>query len=122
MWRCGWKRPLQIRSCTDVLLFWKTDTADDVDVPHVLGVSSPSSPEGFSRWNWIASPARRRPFGLCRARFALRLLRGCATPSPKVLVDGIGSRLQPVVALSGYAGHASPFGSCVAAPRVARRF
>jgi hypothetical protein len=32
-----------------------------------------------------------------------------------------GDLSQPVFAQEGYAGHASPFGSCVAAPRVARR-
>src|SRR3954454_10038851 len=34
--------------------------------------------------------------------------------------DKLGDRVQPVFAQEGYAGHASPFGPCVAAPRVAR--
>src|SRR3954463_13746026 len=33
--------------------------------------------------------------------------------------DKLGDRVQPVFAQEGSAGHASPFGPCVAAPRVA---
>src|ERR1700727_1953218 len=70
-----------------------------------VGVLSPSSPK------------RAR-----RARFALRLLCGCGTRRPKAgMIEDVGWRLEPVFAQGGYAGHASPFGSCVAAPRVARR-
>jgi hypothetical protein len=50
--------------CADVFPFRKIDAADDVDIPHRF--TSPSS-----------------PFGLCRACFAVRQSRGCATRSPK---------------------------------------
>jgi hypothetical protein len=56
--------PLQVFRCADVFLVGKLNAADDVDVPHLQ--LCPSS-----------------PYGLRRARFALRETRGCATRSPK---------------------------------------
>jgi hypothetical protein len=52
---------LQISGCAGVFLFWKSDAADDVDVPHDRSRVAEGSCGGFS-------PSS--PFGLCRARFA----------------------------------------------------
>src|ERR1700722_18957586 len=87
---------LQIRSCTDVFLVRKIDTADDVDVPHR------SSLPVFAQEGYAGHHASL--FGL---------LRGCATRSPKGESDDSRYRRlsQPVFAQEGYAGHhASLFG------------
>src|SRR4051794_39106261 len=54
------------------------------EIPHARPVKDDACEVMFSRTiNLAIGSARLRPRGLRRARFALRLLRGCATRSPK---------------------------------------
>src|ERR1700730_15440677 len=73
------------------------------------------------RWYRAVSPARRRPSGYAGHASPFRLLRGCATRRPNVLMmdNNIGYRLAARLRPMGPRRARFAFGYYVAAPRVA---